>query len=78
MNRRGFFAALAGLPLAPIALEADPMERRRKRALALTKEMSSVKPWPPELLDKLRHDLAEATRLERSRARALMQTIEWT
>jgi hypothetical protein len=36
MNRRGFFAALAGLPLAPIALKADPLEGRRKKALAIS------------------------------------------
>jgi len=93
MNRRGFFAALATLPLAPVALKAEspsvdlkfgPLPKRlidkfRERALALSNEPRLLpSPWPPEMLEALRRDLKEARRMERFRAHAAMKTIEWT
>lgn len=36
MNKRGFLATLAAMCVAPFAVKADPIEARRKRALALS------------------------------------------
>lgn len=61
MNKRGFLATLAAMCVAPFAVKADPIEARRKKALA----MSNVPRFEEDLEVRLGRDWRSVLTVER-------------